>query len=106
MEELLVRPDSSNAVRTGTGAERRSKVIVLENSPERQFKELPNARFGGMIYYDFRDVTYISNCGMARLIEHVKLLLEKGIEIRLINISDKLKTQISSLGLDHVIHCN
>lgn len=68
--------------------------------------DLPGVYTQGIQYYDLKNIGFISNTGMASLIEMLKSLLQKGIEVQFVNVNDKIKEKVKSLGLDHILHCN
>lgn len=57
-------------------------------------------------YYDLKNVLFISNTDIATLIELLKSLLVQGIEVQFLNASDKIKSKIKNLGLDHILICD
>ncbi|MBI2269748.1 MAG: STAS domain-containing protein [Bacteroidetes bacterium] len=67
--------------------------------------ELPGVYIHGIHYYDFKNVHFINNTGIASLIDLLKCLLEKGIEIEFVNVSDSIKSKIKSMGLENILHC-
>jgi hypothetical protein len=80
-------------------------VIMIGDRPI-VMRELSGVYFEGTQYYDFRNILFINNNGMANLIELLKSLLENGTEVRFVNVNEKIKTQIKSMGLDHILNCD
>jgi hypothetical protein len=106
MEKFIERRVEDSLRVSDYDQNRKEKIIVLENSPFAQFEALPGVSFQGTQYYDFKNVRYISHCGMAKMIEHIKSLLQEGTEIKFVNVNEAIIERIRSVGLDHVIHCN
>lgn len=67
--------------------------------------ELAGVHIQGIHYYDFKNVHFINNTGIASLIDLLKCLLQKGVEIQFVNVSDKIKCKIKSMGLENILHC-
>lgn len=68
--------------------------------------ELPDSFCQQVRYYDLKNVDFVTNTDIANLIDHLKSLLEHGVEVQFVNASEKIKSKIKSLGLDHIINCN
>ena len=60
----------------------------------------------GIQYYDLKNINFINNTGMATLIELLKSLLKKEIEVQFVNVNEKIKDQIKSMGLDNILNCS
>jgi hypothetical protein len=91
------------------------QFIIKEEAPIRSYEtfrfndsnvDLPGVFFQGTQYYDLKNVYFINNTGMAKLIELLKSLLEKNMDVQFVNVCDKIKNKIKSLGLDHIIICS
>jgi ABC-type transporter Mla MlaB component len=67
--------------------------------------ELPGVYMAGVQYYDLKNIGYINNTGMATLIELLKSLLKKGIEVKFVNVNDRIKRKIKTLGLENILCC-
>jgi ABC-type transporter Mla MlaB component len=67
---------------------------------------LPGVYCGGVQYYDLKDINFINNTGMADLIDLLRSLLKKGVEVQFVNVNEKIKSRIASMGLDHIINCS
>jgi len=59
----------------------------------------------GVQYYDLRNVFIINNAGMASLIDLLRSLLKKGVEVRFVNVNEHIQKKIKSMGLDHILIC-
>ena len=81
------------------------KTINLSGDQLVVTNELSGVYFGGVQYYDFMNIHYINNTGMANLIDFLKSLLEKAVEVQFMNVNDKIKNKIKSMGLEHILHC-
>jgi hypothetical protein len=109
---------NSNFIRKRTGRLRSihisgDRFIIKEEGPVQSYqgykpqeKELPGVYFKGIQYYDLKDIHFINNTGIANLIDLLKSLLENNVEVRFVNVSDKIKTKIKSMGLDHILICS
>ena len=68
--------------------------------------ELPGVYCRGTQYYDFKDVGFISNSSMVNLIDLLRTLLEKGVEVQFVNVNETIRTKIKSMGLEHILNCD
>ena len=68
--------------------------------------ELSGVLCQGIQYYDLKNILFINNTGMANLIDLLKSLLKQGVEVRFVNVNEKIKKRIKSLGLDHILICS
>ncbi|HXB40643.1 MAG TPA: STAS domain-containing protein [Bacteroidia bacterium] len=68
--------------------------------------ELSGVFCQGIQYYDLKNILFINNTGMANLIDLLKSLLKQGVEVRFVNVSEKIKEKIKSMGLENVLHCS
>lgn len=59
----------------------------------------------GVQYYDLKNILFINNNGMAHLIDLLKSLLKQGVEVQFVNVSEKIKEKIRSMGLQNVLNC-
>lgn len=89
--------------------------IIKEEAPIRSYEafrlgdsnsKLPGVFFQGTQYYDLKNIYFINNTGMANLIELLESLLEKDVDVQFVNVSDKIKNKIKSLGLDQILICS
>jgi hypothetical protein len=78
---------------------------VFQSSKEYPSEELSGVFYGGIQYFDFKNVHFISNTVMAKLIYVLKTLLKEGVEIKLVNVGENIKNKIKSLGLDQLFKC-
>jgi hypothetical protein len=87
------------------------KFLIREEAPVNSYQsqfpapDLPGVYFKGMQYYDLKEVHFLNNTGIANLIELLKSLLENDVEVRFVNVSDKIKNKIKSLELDQILIC-
>ncbi len=58
----------------------------------------------GVQYFDFKNVSFINNTGIANLIDILKDLLKEGIEVKFVNVKENIKNKFISMGLDSVFH--
>jgi len=59
----------------------------------------------GFQEYDLGNVHYISNTGLANMIDLLKSSLKKGIEVHFLNASEKIKNKIRAMGMDQILNC-
>jgi ABC-type transporter Mla MlaB component len=92
--------------RAGDGIVRNSvKTINLSGDQIVVTDELPGVYCKGVQYYDLKNIDFINYAGMASLIDFLKTLLEKGIDVKFVNVNEKIKNKIKSIGLDHILNC-
>lgn len=60
----------------------------------------------GVHYYDFKNIHFINNTGMAGLIDLLKCLLQKGVKVQFINVNERVKNKIKSMGLENILNCS
>jgi anti-anti-sigma regulatory factor len=73
---------------------------------EHPTEELAGVCIDGVHYYDFKNVQFINNTGMASLIDLSKCLLEQGIKVQFVNVNEKIKNKIKSIGLENILNCS
>jgi ABC-type transporter Mla MlaB component len=69
-------------------------------------ESLAGVFYKGKQYYDFKDFNFITNAGLARLIEFLRHKLRNGVDVRFINVNERIQNKIKEMGLEHVLHCN
>ena len=67
--------------------------------------DLPGVYCQGIQYYDLKNIAHINYNGMANLIDFLKSLLENGVEVQFVNVNEKIKNKIQSMGLQHILTC-
>ncbi len=73
------------------------KVIITD--------QLPGVYCEGVQYYDLKNIGFINYSGMASLIDFIKSLLERGVEVKFVNVNEMIKNKIRSIGLEHILNC-
>jgi hypothetical protein len=68
--------------------------------------DLPGVYLNGVHYYDLGTVDFINHTGIANLIDILKYLLEQGIKVQFVNVSEAIRNKIRHLGLDHILICH
>jgi hypothetical protein len=58
----------------------------------------------GFQEYDLGNVHYISNTGLANIIDLFKSSLRKGIEVHFLNASEKIKNKIRQMGMETILN--
>lgn len=58
----------------------------------------------GVQYFDFKNVNFINNTGIANLIDILKDLLKEGVEVKFVNVKANIKSKFIAMGLDSVFH--
>ena len=59
-----------------------------------------------ILTYDLSNVHSINNTGLAHMIDLMKSSLKNGIEVQFVNVSDKVKAKIKTMGMFQLINCN
>ena len=60
----------------------------------------------GVQYYDFKNIPFISNTGLASLIRILKVSLKQGIKLKFVNVNKRIQQKIQTMGLDKFINCS
>ncbi len=81
------------------------KSINLNGSQLVIKAELSGVFCQGIQYYDLKNIFFINNAGMASLIDLLKSLLKQGVDVQFVNVNEKIRNKIRSLGLDHILVC-
>ena len=68
--------------------------------------ELSGVFCQGVQYYDLKNISFINNTGIANLIDLLKSLLKQGVEVQFVNVADKIKEKIRSMGLQNILNCS
>ncbi len=68
--------------------------------------ELSGVYIDGVHYYDLKNIHYINNSGMASLIDLLKCSLREGIKIQFVNVDEKIKEKIKTMGLADILTCS
>jgi ABC-type transporter Mla MlaB component len=95
LSHVRLLPDGS-IVRTETG---------LPGKFEPKGISLPGVYYDGTCYFDLKSINYINHTGMAILIEIMKKLLKKNIEVLFLNANAHIKSKIKAAGLEEIINC-
>lgn len=82
------------------------KTIHLSGNQLVITAELSGVFCQGVQYYDLKNIHFINNSGMANLIDLLKSLLKQGVEVQFVNVNEKIKKKIRSMGLDHILICS
>jgi ABC-type transporter Mla MlaB component len=90
---------------TGKKIHSRVKSINFSGDQIMITDELAGVYCQGVQYYDLKDIGFINYNGMANLIDFLKSLLEKGIEVQFVNVNENIKSKIKSTGLEHILNC-
>ncbi|MDQ3191431.1 MAG: STAS domain-containing protein [Bacteroidota bacterium] len=61
--------------------------------------------FNGVMYYDFTNVKFINNSGLADLVDLVKTWMEMGTDVRFIHVNRDIQYKFRETGLDQIINC-
>lgn len=87
--------------------ENQTKFNKLFLPKEKKTKDdFPGVYYEGVQYYDLKRLHSINNTGIAQLVDLLKSLLEQDVEVKFVNVSEKIKHKIKSLGLDHILYCS
>lgn len=80
--------------------------LDLAGNKRVSIEALAGVFYKGKQYYDFKDFNFITNAGLARLVEFLRQKMYKGIEVRFINVNERIQEKIKAMGLEHILHCN
>ncbi|MGZ3931909.1 MAG: STAS domain-containing protein [Bacteroidia bacterium] len=78
---------------------------ILHLSGEYPSYDIKGVYDHGVQYYDLRHVHFINNTDIAHLIDLLKSLLKKGVEVRFLNAGESVREKIRSMELDHILIC-
>ena len=89
------------------------RFVIFEEAAEVSYQqqqmsetpELPGVYLSGTQYYDLKNIYFMDNTGIANLIDLLKSLLEKNVEVQFVNVTEKIKNKVRSLGLDKILIC-
>lgn len=76
------------------------------NDVQEKEKALAGVLCQGVQYYDFKNVPYINNNGLASLIRILKASLKNGIKLKFVNVNKRIQIKIKTMGLDKFINCS
>lgn len=79
---------------------------VFQERGEYSSNELAGIYFQGTQYFDFKNVYFINNTGVANLIDLIKNLLGQGVVIKFVNVREKIKDKFKSMGLEFIFNCS
>jgi hypothetical protein len=82
------------------------KSVKQESAEERKMvkDELPGVFCRGVQYYDLKDIRFITNSRLVSLINHMRALVQQGVEVQFVNVCASIKQKICSLGLNKLFH--
>lgn len=78
---------------------------LFQERGEYSGKEIAGIYFQGVQYFDFKNVYFINNTGIANLIDLLKSLLKQGVIIKFVNVREKIKHKFKSMGLECIFNC-
>ena len=79
---------------------------LFQQNGDNPIDELSGVCIDGVHYYDFKNVQFINNTGMATLIDLLKCLLEQGTKVQFVNVNERIKIKIKSMGLEDILNCS
>lgn len=79
--------------------------IQIDDYKEKE-KALAGVLCQGVQYYDFKNVPYINNNGLASLIRILKASMKNGIKLKFVNVNKRIQIKIKTMGLDKFINCS
>ena len=79
--------------------------IQIEDQKEKE-TALAGVLCQGVQYYDFKNVPYINNNGLASLIRILKTSMKNGIKLKFVNVNKRIQIKIKTMGLDKFINCS
>ena len=89
-------------------AEQKDEKKIILKMTDDLINDEPTAKMiadlQGFQEYDLENVHYISNTGLANMVDLLKASLQKGIEVHFLNASEKIKNKIHALGMDSILN--
>ena len=79
---------------------------LFQVSRENPVDKIAGVYMEGVHYYDFKNIEYINNTGIATLLDLLKCLLEQGVKVQFVNVNEKIKNKIKKMGLENIINCS
>lgn len=79
---------------------------LFQLNEEHPMDELAGVCINDIHYYDFKNVKYVNNTGIASLIDLSKCLMMRGVKVQFVNVSEKIKDKIRSMGLENILKCS
>jgi len=113
-ENILPTPEKNNTVNSVKRIHFSDNQFTIKDEPIMKIKsdelfpieKLSGVYLQGVQYYDLTNVQFINHTGMADLIDLLKSLLKKGVEVQFVNVNEKIKNKIKLMGLEHILNCN
>lgn len=79
---------------------------VFQERGDYSTNALAGIYFQGVQYFDFKNVYFINNTGIANLIDLLKTLLKQGVVIKFVNVGEKIRDKFKSMGLEFIFNCS
>ena len=101
--------DKGNNPSIGSVEEAEQNLKIEEVFQERgdySTNALAGIYFQGIQYFDFKNVYFINNTGIANLIDLLKTLLKQGVVIKFVNVGEKIRDKFKSMGLEFIFNCS
>ena len=92
----------TNAIKADTDTVKPEEIFQLRG--HYVTSALSGVYIQGVQYFDFKNVNFINNTGIANLIDILKDLLKQGIEVKFVNVKESIKSKFTSMGLDTIFH--
>jgi anti-anti-sigma regulatory factor len=67
--------------------------------------ELSGVYHHGIQYYDLKNIDFINYTGMVNLLDFIKSLAQEGVQVQFVNVNEKIKDKIKSVGLEDILNC-
>jgi anti-anti-sigma factor len=81
-------------------------IAAIRERGDQLEDKLPGVLCQGVQYYDMKHVHFINNTGLVGLVNLLKSLLKRGVEVRFVNVCESIKRRIRSMGLDNILNCH
>jgi hypothetical protein len=105
MENKIAPDRASFSSETFRGSRGEPAIINFTSDPWTISGEIAAYYHCGMLFYDLEKVTFINNTGIAKILEALKSHLKENIEVRFINVNNRIRQRIQTLALDHILIC-
>lgn len=100
-----LKPKSESEISLGNNRTSGIKSINLTGEKLVITADLSAVFCQGVQYYDLKNILFINNTGMANLIKLLKSLLIQGVQVQFVNVADKIKEKVKSMGLENILNC-
>src|SRR3989344_7391034 len=99
----LIKLSASQSIKNEEAIKNIRSNELFQLSDEYPMDELAGVCIDDVHYYDFKNIQFINSTGVASLIDLSKCLMLHGIRIQFVNVNEKIKNKIKSMGLENIL---